>query len=295
MASFSNKVRERLVTGLRRFQPILSSAKARDINESDTVTIVNDLLGYVLGYDKYAEITSEFVIRGTYVDLAIKIDGQVQMLIEVKAIGLDLKDAFIKQAIDYGANQGIEWVILTNGIVWQIYRILFKQPIEQELVLEINMLNLNSKKDEDLDLLFMISKEGLGKASLNDFHSQRQALSRYFIGAMIVSDPVLDVLRRELRRMSPDVKIDSDQIKSVLVDEILKREVIEGEKAEEAKRKIAKVMGRVVRRASNQLKDDLKGKNQSDECFSSDEMSTQLVEDTNAIPTNDQIAQCESL
>jgi len=295
MASFSNKVRERLVTGLKRFQPILSSAKARDINESDTVTIVNDLLGYVLGYDKYAEITSEFVIRGTYVDLAIKIDGQVQMLIEVKAIGLDLKDAFIKQAIDYGANQGIEWVILTNGIVWQIYRILFKQPIEQELVLEINMLNLNSKKDEDLDLLFMISKEGLGKASLNDFHSQRQALSRYFIGAMIVSDPVLDVLRRELRRMSPDVKIDSDQIKSVLVDEILKREVIEGEKAEEAKRKIAKVMGRVVRRASNQLKDDLKGKNQSDECFSSDEMSTQLVEDTNAIPTNDQIAQCESL
>ena len=30
MASFSNKVRERLVAGIKRFQPILSSAKARD-------------------------------------------------------------------------------------------------------------------------------------------------------------------------------------------------------------------------------------------------------------------------
>ena len=76
MASIPNKVKDRLVAGIKRFQPILSSAKARDINESDTVTIVNDVLAYVLGYDKYSEITSEFVIRGTYVDLAIKIEGQ---------------------------------------------------------------------------------------------------------------------------------------------------------------------------------------------------------------------------
>ena len=248
MASIPNKVKDRLVAGIKRFQPILSSAKARDINESDTVTIVNDVLAYVLGYDKYSEITSEFVIRGTYVDLAIKIEGQLQMLIEVKAIGLDLKEAFIKQAVDYGANQGIEWVILTNGVIWQIYRISFKQPIEQELVLEVNMLNLNPKKDEDLETLYMISKEGLSKSMLGDYHSQRQALSRYFIGAMLLSDSVLDVLRRELRRISPDVKIDSEQIKDVLIQEILKREVIEGDKADEARKKIARVMGRALRK-----------------------------------------------
>ena len=251
MASISNKVKDRLVAGIKRFQPILSSAKARDVNESDTVTIVNDILAYVLGYDKYSEITSEFVIRGTYVDLAIKIEGQLQMMIEVKAIGLDLKQAFIKQAVDYGANQGIEWIILTNGVIWQIYRISFKQPIEQELVLEINMLNLNSKKEEDLEALFMVSKEGLGKSMLGEYHSQRQALSRYFIGAMLLNDSVLDVLRRELRRISPDVKIDTEQIKSVMVQEILKRDVIEGEKADEARKKIAKVMGRTLRKPSS--------------------------------------------
>ena len=71
MASISNKVKERFIVGIKRFQPILSAAKARDVNESDTVTIVNDLLAYVLGYDKYSEITSEFVIRGTYVDTSL--------------------------------------------------------------------------------------------------------------------------------------------------------------------------------------------------------------------------------
>ena len=51
MASFSNKVRERLVTGVKRFQPILSSAKARDVNESDTVTIGAQFLKQIMYYE----------------------------------------------------------------------------------------------------------------------------------------------------------------------------------------------------------------------------------------------------
>lgn len=70
------KVSERLSVVLKRFQPILSSARARDVNESDTVTIVTDLLAELYGYDKYTEITKEYAIRGTYCDLAIELDGR---------------------------------------------------------------------------------------------------------------------------------------------------------------------------------------------------------------------------
>lgn len=94
------KVSERIMAGIKRFQPILASAKARDVGEADTVTIVKDMLADVFGYDKYAEITSEFSIRGTYCDLATKLDGEVQTLIEVKAIGLELKEQHVKQAVD---------------------------------------------------------------------------------------------------------------------------------------------------------------------------------------------------
>src|SRR5687768_16227688 len=93
------KVAERLAAGLKRFQPVLQSAKARDVNESDTSLIVTDMLAEVFGYDKYSEITRELCIRGTFCDLATRIDGKFQTLFEVKAIGLDLKDSHIKQAV----------------------------------------------------------------------------------------------------------------------------------------------------------------------------------------------------
>src|SRR5688572_24338271 len=141
VATIPGKVKDRLIAGIKRYQPVLFSAKSRDVNESDTVTIITDILADVFGFDKYSEITSEFVIRNTFVDLAIKLDGTLQMLIEVKAIGLDLKETYIRQAVDYAANQGIEWVILTNGANWQVYKVTFGKPIGHDLVLMINFLN----------------------------------------------------------------------------------------------------------------------------------------------------------
>jgi hypothetical protein len=246
MAAIPNKVLDRLSAGIKRFQPVLTSAKSRDVNESDTVTIIVDMLADVFGYDKYSEITSEYSIRGTYVDLAIKLDSKLQLLIEVKAIGLDLKEAYIKQAVDYAANEGIEWVVLTNGALWQIYKVTYGKPVGSDLVLQIDFMRLNSKSTNDIENLFLLTREGLGKSVLGDYHTQRQALSRFFIGAITVSDPVLDVIRRELRKISPDVKIDNDQIKDVLVQEIVKREVMEGEKADEAQRKVARMNKRPV-------------------------------------------------
>src|SRR4026208_2218327 len=114
MAAIPKKVVERLVAGIKRFQPILAAAKARDVGESDTVVIVTDMLAEVFGYEKYSEITSEYAIKSTFCDLATKIDGTLQTLIEVKAIGLELKDSHVKQAVDYAANQGVDWVLLTN-------------------------------------------------------------------------------------------------------------------------------------------------------------------------------------
>ena len=250
--AISTKVINRLTAGVKKFLPILASAKARDVNESDTVIIVTDMLADVFGFDKYSEITSEFLIRGTYCDLAVKVGGKVELLMEVKPIGSDLKEAYIKQAVDYAANQGIEWVVLTNAMRWMVYRVVFAQPIGQELVFELDFSALEARSEAQLELLFMLTKEGLTKSRLDDYHSQRQAMSRFFLGAMILSEPVLAVIRRELRRVSPDVKIECEDIANVLRAEVLKREVIEGEKFDEATRKIVKSQGRMLRKLVNE-------------------------------------------
>jgi hypothetical protein len=254
------RVADRLVGAIKRFQPILASAKARDVNESDTVILVTDMLSEIFGYDKYSEITSECCIRGTFCDLGIKINGSFQFLIEIKAIGLELKHAFTKQAIDYSANQGTEWVMLTNGEIWRAYKVTFAKPIDYEQVLEINLSQINPKNLGDIGILYHLTKEGWLKSVLGEFHMQQQALSRFSLAAMVTSQPILGMLKRELRRLSPDIKINTDQIKAVMMQEVLKREVTEGDKAEEARKKINKYYSKATRsKAGKEPKEILEG------------------------------------
>jgi hypothetical protein len=84
MTSVPAKVATRIAAGVRKFQPIIASAKSRDVNESDTAVIVADMLQEICGYDKYSEITSEYAIRGSYCDIAVKLDGSLAFPIEVK-------------------------------------------------------------------------------------------------------------------------------------------------------------------------------------------------------------------
>ncbi len=71
------KVAERIKGGLKKFRKVLQEARNADRSEQDTVTIVTDMLADVFGYDKYEELTGEYAIRGTYCDLAVKLDGKV--------------------------------------------------------------------------------------------------------------------------------------------------------------------------------------------------------------------------
>jgi predicted type IV restriction endonuclease len=247
MAYVPSRVAERISTGLKRFQSVIQSAKSRDVNESDTVIIVTDMLFEIFGHDKYSELTSEFAIRGTFCDLATKVDGAIQCLIEVKAAGSELKESHSKQAVDYAANQGVQWVVLTNAAHWKVFEVNFGKPITQDLIIDLDVLALSNKKDEDIESLFLLAKEGFQKSALGDYSAQKQALSRFCIAAMIQSDTVLDVVRRELKRMSPDVRIDNEQIKSVLLQEVLKRDVLEGEKADDARRKVSRVANRTMK------------------------------------------------
>jgi hypothetical protein len=251
MSNIPQRIYDRLSNGIKKFQPILASAKSKDINESDTVIIITDMLSEIYGYDKYTEITSECTIRSTFCDLATKINGKIQLLIEVKAIGLELKDNYVKQAIDYAANQGVDFVVLTNGVNWKAFKVAFTKPIQQEMVFELDFLELSHKSEDDIDRLFLISKEGWIKSKLYDFHTQKQALSRFFLSALILSDTIIDVIRRELRKISPDIKITSEQIREVINLEVLKREVIEGEKAEEAKRRMNKALNKISKSKVN--------------------------------------------
>ena len=238
MAYVPKKVLQRLKSSVPKFQQVLQIAKDRDVNESDTVSIISDILAEVFGYDKYLDLTSEFMIRGTYCDLAIKVDGTVQFLIEAKAIGIDLKESHLRQAIDYAANHGVQWVMLTNGKEWRLYRMRFEKPINYDLVATFDFLSLDTKKDNDIDILFIISKEGLNKNTRDEYFEKVKCVNRFTIAGTILTKPVLDVIRKELRKISAGIKVEVVEVESIIRSEILKRDLIEGEEAKLAQKTI---------------------------------------------------------
>jgi hypothetical protein len=251
-----SKVQSRLSDNLKKFQPIVESAKSRDVNESDTVVFLTGILSEVLGFDKYSEITTELAIKGSYCDLALKVGDKIEMLVEVKAVGIELKEQHVKQAVDYAANKGLDWVILTNGVTWRVYKILFTKPIQNILVADINFLNLKHKNAEDLEMLYLISREGLAKRLLDDFFTQKQATNRFMIGNLLSVESVVVSIRKELKNIYPDIKVTNDEILAVLNKEVIKRELLEGEEAIETQRKINKAIKKKEKAKTTAIKSD---------------------------------------
>ena len=230
----SARVAERISAQLKKYQSILADAQLRDVSESDTAVIVGDMLVDILGYKKYVEVTTEHAIRGTYVDLAVKVGTELRFLVETKAIGGALKDNHVKQAIDYGANNGIEWVILTNGIIWRVYKVHFKQPIDKSLVFELDALTANPKAAQVIECLGNLSREGFEQSSMTAFFQQRLATSKFAIAAVLMSESMLNALRREIRRLSPGCKVELEDLQVLMQAEVLKRDLFDGDEAKQA-------------------------------------------------------------
>jgi hypothetical protein len=238
MIKIPKKVLDRWPQALKAFQAVALAHKARDVSEADTVTLIKDMLSVLFGYEKYTELTSEQQVRGTFCDLAIKIDGKIQVLIEVKSAGVDLNDSHLRQAINYGANQGIEWVVLSNSIDWKLYKIKFNQPVDYEQVSSFSILNINLKHEEDQRKLFLLCREGITSDAMSTYHQHITLLNKFTVAQVILSEPLLSSVRRELRRFFPELKIENQHILHILNNEILKREVLDGERVKDAQQRI---------------------------------------------------------
>lgn len=247
------KVQDRLVAGLRRYQPIVRKLAERDISEADTVTVIKDMLSDIFGYDKYAELTSEQQIRGTFCDLAIHVDGKVNYLVEVKSAGTSLNNNHLRQAVNYGAHHGIEWVILSNAVTWKIYRIKFAQPIDWEEVFCLDMASITRSAD-DLGKLFMLCRESISSENLDSFHRQAQIINRYVLAETLLSDGVVGAIRKEFRRIFDGLKVEDHELRILLSNEVIKRDALDGDGATAAKATIKKAEATAKRKAARAAK-----------------------------------------
>lgn len=218
-----------LIAGLKKYKPLLVAARARDVNEADTVTLVRDMLAELFGYDRYAEVTGEYAINKTYCDLALKIEARLMVLCEVKAIGLELKEQHTQQAVNYAANEGVPWVILTNGQRWQVWFVSLSTKIVRELVLDVDLCKVDPRVVADVERLYPITRTGVFTGALGAVKQEKRAMNRHAIGAALMRDGVVSAIRRELAKLEPDVRINADALLAMLKADVIKREVVDDE------------------------------------------------------------------
>jgi len=196
---------------LRKFARHFLNLREAKANESDTVARLRHFFEEVLGYDGVKDISSETEMKGKYVDLCSKIDDNICMLVEAKAAAMQLRVRQIDQAKHYASENGFRWVLLTNGVEWNLYHVTFDEDegIEYDPAFTVSLAD--EKLDDAADKLAILHKRSIAKDSLERYWERKSALCAGSIGKAIFNESVLRVLRRELRRLC-DVMIDPEDL-----------------------------------------------------------------------------------
>jgi hypothetical protein len=184
--------------GLRKLLPYLLKAREDNLNEADTALRIIKVFEDVLGYDPMTEITRESQVKDKYVDIALKLDGTIRLLVEVKSAGSDLRDRHIEQAKHYAAEANMPWVLLTNGVTWTLYHLSFEEGVEYVKAFSTDLAQ--DPFDKAADLLGLLHRQSLMKGELDEFWKHRAALTPESIARAIFTEETLKLIRRGVRR-----------------------------------------------------------------------------------------------
>ena len=213
----SSSKSEKMLLALKDYKKRYLTKDLSALDESGTRIMINTFLTTILGYQELEEIKTEFMIKGTYADYIVQIGGNRHFLVEVKAFSIDLSDKHLRQAVNYGANEGIEWAVLTNGRHFQFYKILFEKPISEKLVFEVDFSADDYDVKEALELLTYFHRDAILKNSLENLWARYAALEPVGLAGLLFSPHVVTFLKKELKAKY-ETKFEDEDILEALTD-----------------------------------------------------------------------------
>ena len=216
--------RERVRNAIKKFGKPLADLMARDANEGDTRLAVTDFLCEGLGYDKYVDLTTEYAVRGEFADYGVRIDKELVAFIEVKRIATKLNTKHLRQVQSYAVNEGVEWMILTNGEEWQAYHLTGGLPVVTELAFRVSLLG-DETVAQKAKVLFYLTRESFKKRQIDELWMARRATSPESLGNILRSESVQTAIRRELWRQTRQ-RLEPEEMLRLLEDTVLRPECL---------------------------------------------------------------------
>jgi Type I restriction enzyme R protein N terminus (HSDR_N) len=228
MLSTSKKTK--LLNAVKIYNKKYLHGKMTELDESGTRLMINAFLTDVLEFIPIEEVKTEYMIRGTYADYVIQTKGVRQFLVEVKALSFALSDKHLRQAINYGANEGIEWALLTNGKCFEFYKILSLD------------LSDTSQLKNCVEVLQYIHKDSIANKGLTLLWNKTCALDPLNVAGLLYSTPVTNFIKRTLKTKFKS-KFSDEEIQasiSRIIHEAISLENVKQAKTSKVKKKNSK-------------------------------------------------------
>ena len=224
MTKWEADARESVTAAVKKFAKPLRDLLERDANEGDTRLVVTDLLCEGLGYDKFRDLTTEYMVKQDFADYGVRIDKQLVGFIEVKRISQKLNERHLRQVQMYAVNEGVEWMILTNGQVWRAYHLTGGLPVVVDMAFEVDLLGPESI-EEKAEKLFYLHREALKRRRIDDLWRHSAATAPEALLEILLSDTVLDAIRKEVKR-NTGISTTVQDLATVLRTEVVDRKLI---------------------------------------------------------------------
>ena len=189
-----------------------------ELDESGTRLMINSFLTEVLGFIPIEEVKTEYMIRGTYADYVVQLKGVRHFLVEVKALGIELSEKHLRQAINYGANEGIEWALLSNGKQFDFYKILLEKTkpikISERKVFSVDLSDLSKLKESAWSIQYL-HKLSVADKGLDLLWCKCVALDPTTVAGLLHNKPIVNFIKRALKKKYKNRFTDEEVIASL--------------------------------------------------------------------------------
>jgi Type I restriction enzyme R protein N terminus (HSDR_N) len=214
----------KLHDNLKAYHKRFLNGNITDLDESGTRIMINHFLTDVLGFVALEEVRTEYMIKGTYADYMIQLSGTRHFLVEVKAFSINLNESHLRQAVNYGANEGVEWALLTNGKQFDFYKILFEKPITHQLIFSINLSDATVVKNAT-EVIQFLAKDAVVKGGLDVLWNKSLALTPDSLAYTLLCEDVVALVRKNVNKKY-ETKFEDSQIQETILKIITEKVVM---------------------------------------------------------------------
>jgi predicted Zn finger-like uncharacterized protein len=213
---------DKISDGFKQLHPRLVQISESTNKEEEVRHWCIDVLKVALGYSG-DDIEIQVPTLGKYTDIVLKKDGKAFLVIECKGIKSKLGRNVRFQAANYATSLSAEWIVVTNGQIWKLYRLRPRPGQDPHFIeiFDVALLDEDGVSDSDATNLYLLTSRAVFGGDLEKRSHEVACITKKRIQQALDSERVIKALRLELvqsykEEHEQNVKLDDETVADAL-------------------------------------------------------------------------------